>query len=154
MGSSAPTPSNNSIDDILPTQWVYPIIIGGIATIVLVSIGVVLKKKKKKGKPQSENVITDSKKITPEQEKIMLEKFEAILKMSQKVKIKTVAENLSVSDKILFERLIKWNKTIPFKIDNDMIVVENLTEFIGALDAQFDDWKEKEQTKEGKIEHI
>jgi N-acetylneuraminic acid mutarotase len=148
------TGTNTNIPFTSDSPWNLPIIIGGIATIVLVSIGVVLKKKKKKGKPQLENVISDSKEITPEQEKIMLEKFEAILKMSQKVKIKNVAENLNVSDKILFERLIKWNKTIPFKIDNEMIVVENLTEFIGALDAQFDDWKEKEQTKEGKIEHI
>ncbi len=77
----------------------------------------------------------------------LLEKFEKIIKMSQKVKISTVAKSLNITDDELFENLLKWNEKLPFKIFEDFIIVENLNLFIQSLDGQFADWEQEEQDK-------
>jgi galactose oxidase-like protein len=133
----------------IPDEFLYIIPLN---FVVFTVIGVYIKKKIKKAKQNVAQIIHDPKAITPEIEHQLLEKFKAILNMSQKVDVSTVAENLEVSQKVLFTQLFKWNKVIPFKIDGEKIIVEDLNNFITALDNQFDEWQERDLTKEGKVE--
>ena len=43
------------------------------------------------------------------------------------------------------------NENIPFKIDMQTIIVENLDDFVEALDKQFDIWEGAEKAKDGKV---
>ena len=84
-------------------------------------------------------------------EKILLEKFKSILEISQEVEIARIARSLKISEDVLFEKMLRWNKAIPFKIRGKMVVVENMGNFMAALDNQFSDWDVKEDHQEGKI---
>jgi hypothetical protein len=95
------------------------------------------------------NSVNHRKKV--KEEKIQLKKFKEILEMSQRVKIADIAKSLGMDYNDLFEKLLKWNKGIPFKIDGEMIVVEDMNTFIGALDQEFQQWENQESTEEGKI---
>jgi hypothetical protein len=55
----------------------------------------------------------------------LLLKFKRILNISQKVKKSDVAESLGISQSELFERLIGWGEIIPFKIQDEYIIVED-----------------------------
>jgi Galactose oxidase, central domain len=141
-----------NLDDIVSSPYLWYIIGAGVVIIFGITVLVMKKKKSKVLSKDGAAQISDPDAITPELEKQLLGKFKSILNMSQKVPVSSVADNLEVSEKVLFAQLIKWNKTIPFKIDGDMIVVDNLSDFVTALDGQFDEWQERDITKEGKIE--
>jgi hypothetical protein len=118
-------------------------------------IALILLRRKRKREPKEKarsDIISNANAITPEFEVKMLKNFKELLNISQRVKVPSVADYLGVSEKILFNKLIEWNQKIPFKVNGDLIVVENLTEFLGALDNQFNEWQERDETKEGKIE--
>ncbi len=87
-----------------------------------------------------------------ENEAYILRKFQNILKMSQRVKIEWVAKSLGLTHEALFEKLIEWGQLYPFKVDNDMIVVEDLKQFIDALDLQFKRWETGETSKTKKVD--
>jgi hypothetical protein len=57
---------------------------------------------------------------------------------------------------MMLQSLMEWQNTLKgFKIDGDYLSMEDagsLDGLMGALDSQFDDWEEKEHSKEGKIE--
>jgi lysylphosphatidylglycerol synthetase-like protein (DUF2156 family) len=105
--------------------------------------------------------IEDSKKRTPEKKskKIkmtysnpeLLSRFQKIMKISQQISKKEVASALNLTQKQLLNKLIEWSD-LPFKINNEMIIVEDLGAFTSALDSQFADWEAKEESKEGKVE--
>jgi hypothetical protein len=66
-------------------------------------------------------------------EKKLLEKFEAILEMTDRVNIKKVAKSLALSETQLFEKLILWEDKLPFKIDGDYIEVDDLDDFSESM---------------------
>jgi hypothetical protein len=78
-------------------------------------------------------------------EQTLLGKFKNILDMSHEIEISRVAISLGISEAELFEKLLEWNKTIPFKIKGNSIVVEDVEEFMRALDEQFQNWKNKKK---------
>jgi hypothetical protein len=90
--------------------------------------------------------------IKTDNEKILLEKFRKILKMTQRVKKSEVAQGLGITESELFQKLIGWSDLLPFKIDDEMIIVDDISAFTEALDQQFNDWGNKEASKDGKIE--
>jgi hypothetical protein len=90
------------------------------------------------------------KQITDDQE--FLERFQKIMKMSKSIKKVEVAELLGIPETELLHRLLDWSEQLPFKIDGDMIIVEDISAFTAALDKQFSDWEDSESTKYGKIE--
>ena len=71
-----------------------------------------------------------------ENEKRMLEKFESILEMSERVSLQHVAKSLATSENQLFEMLIQWQDRLPFKIDGDMIEVEDTDDFSQSIREQ------------------
>ncbi len=59
---------------------------------------------------------------------------------------------MEITVKELNLKLFKWRKDLPFKIDTNVIVVDDINQFIEALDAQFAEWETFESEKLGKIE--
>ncbi len=86
-----------------------------------------------------------------DKEKILLEKFKSILEITQEVEFSRVARSLKISEDNLFDKMLKWKETIPFKIRGKMVVVENMGNFMAALDDQFSDWDTNEDRNDGKI---
>jgi len=84
------------------------------------------------------------------QDHLLLKKFRSILEITHRVSTSDIATSLGLSKEDLFEYLLLWKKTIPFKIDGDDILVENVQEFMGALDQEFSAWDEKVENKQGK----
>ncbi len=68
----------------------------------------------------------------------LLEKFGKIMKITAKVKLAMVATSLKLSPEDLFEYLVEWgNEQIPFKIEDDVIIVDNVSDFTQTLDRKF-----------------
>ncbi len=86
-----------------------------------------------------------------QKEKLMLQKFKEILQISHRVKIADVARNLGLTYDELFSNLLRWQQDIPFKIDGEMIVVEDISTFIGALDTEFQTWDQSSEDSDSKI---
>ncbi|WP_371803156.1 hypothetical protein [Candidatus Lokiarchaeum ossiferum] len=84
-------------------------------------------------------------------EKKLLKKFKSIMEISQRISIESVATSLEVTEKQLFELLLKWKKSLPVIIDGDFILINDITEFVGALDQEFSDWDSHQKTKDGKV---
>jgi Bacterial regulatory protein, Fis family len=82
----------------------------------------------------------------------LLKKFQKIISFSPKIKQTQAAEMLGIDPSQLTKKLFEWSDQIPFQIIGEDIVVNDLQEFTSQLDAQFEDWGEKELTKDGKLE--
>ena len=88
-------------------------------------------------------------------DKELLEKFGKLMQISQKVKISDAALAMRISKADLLPQLLEWGNHFSFKIDNDIIVVEDLkslNRFLEDLDGQFNDWDTKEKLVVGKID--
>jgi len=81
----------------------------------------------------------------------LLQRFEQLLRVSQRIKKNEVAVFLELSDVDLLRKLVEWGQFLPFKIDGDMIVVDSIADFTSMLDAQFDAWDGSERVKYGKM---
>ena len=103
-------------------------------------------------KKTAAKLLKSEKEITAEVEKKLLKQFKEILNNNQEVAIDSLALDLGMSGKLAMTKLVQWHNSIPFEIDGNMLVVEDLSQFIDALDGQFDDWQDKEITKSGKVE--
>lgn len=68
-----------------------------------------------------------------ENEKKLLEKFENILEMSESVNTSQVAKSLGLSKSQLFEKLIRWQEMLPFKIDGEFIEVDDTVDFTQSV---------------------
>jgi hypothetical protein len=79
-----------------------------------------------------------------------------LLKVSDRIKFDDLKSILGIPREDIISFLMDMNAvTSGFKIDGDSITVAgdaNLDGLLGALDKQFGDWSEKEETKEGKVE--
>lgn len=74
-------------------------------------------------------------------EKALLEKFEEVLAVSQRVRRARVAKYLGITEDGLFPKLIEWGKTLPFKLDEGVIVVNDQDDFAAALEQEFAKWE-------------
>jgi Concanavalin A-like lectin/glucanases superfamily/FG-GAP-like repeat/Bacterial TSP3 repeat/PQQ-like domain len=79
-----------------------------------------------------------------------------LFKISNKVKLDDVQRILAMNREELLQSLMEWQNTLKgFKIDGDYLTMEDSNSIgglMGVLDNQFDEWTEKEHSKEGKIE--
>ena len=80
----------------------------------------------------------------------LLRKFKDIIEVSREVKKVEIAKYLGITEELLFEKLIRWGKDMPFKIKGDLIEIDDMNEFVDALDRQFVAWEGKEKLKIGK----
>jgi flagellar biosynthesis GTPase FlhF len=97
-------------------------------------------------KRQKEQEIIDEKK--------RLEKLSKMLKVYTKIKKEEMRKILNMKEDVFNDRLLDWALEYGFKIDGNMVLLENadVQGFISGLDNQFSDWKAKETSKDGKIE--
>ena len=77
----------------------------------------------------------------------LLHQFKNIMRISQRIKRRDVAQALCIPEAELLQRLMYWGDQYPFKIDKDEIIVEDLSKFVSVLDAQFEDWDSLEESK-------
>jgi hypothetical protein len=82
----------------------------------------------------------------------LLAKFKNIFKKTNEILQSEVASKLGITERELSLKLFEWNDFFPFKIDGDMIVVEDISTFISAVDKKFVEWETKEKLKDGKLE--
>nr|MDO8108849.1 hypothetical protein [Candidatus Sigynarchaeota archaeon] len=81
----------------------------------------------------------------------LLQKFQSIMSISNRVKKADVAGALGLTENELLQKLIRWREQLSFKIDGDMIVADDMPKLVEALDQQFDAWNSRESTKGEKI---
>ena len=86
-------------------------------------------------------------------DKGLMQKFEKILRASNKVKQAQIAQYLGISEHELFALLISWSELLPFKIEDEYVVVEDMQQFTEILEQDFADWEEREHTKDGKVDN-
>jgi tetratricopeptide (TPR) repeat protein len=80
-------------------------------------------------------------------------KLQDFLNMTSKAKLTDVASILSTDRDTLLSYLIEnQSKLKGVKIDGDYLVVENTADFMSSMDSNFNEWGDKELSKEGKIE--
>ncbi|MHA1520355.1 MAG: hypothetical protein ACTSRK_09240 [Promethearchaeota archaeon] len=102
-------------------------------------------------KPLTKSPSPESKKEHKKREKALLYKFQQIMKISKSVSMDYIAGNLAITKQELFDLLISWKSRLPFKIDGEMIIVDDLNDFIANLDENFAEWDEKSNLKDGKM---
>ena len=134
--------------------------------IILIAVGITQKQAKNRSKSSQHSLLSASrsnsdspsqskskKKVTKNRlnEKKILKKFKNIMEISQRVSIESVATSLEVTEKQLFELLLKWKNSLPVIIDGDFILINDMTEFVGALDQEFSKWDSHQKTKDGKV---
>ncbi len=90
--------------------------------------------------PQGQGVMQE--KALDEVERTLLDKFKSILAIAQRVSLADVSKSLGMARDALFEHLIVWKKkyNLVYKIDGDFLVIEEVSNFISALDKQFAEW--------------
>jgi hypothetical protein len=92
------------------------------------------------------------KKKINEQKRI--EKLKKVMNVYTKIQKSEMRKILNLEEEDFNDRLLDWAIKYGFKIEDDMVILEqaNVQGFLTALDDQFSDWNEKEQSKDGKIE--
>jgi hypothetical protein len=83
-----------------------------------------------------------------------LEKIKKIVKVSDRVSIELMRSTLKLDVDTFNEKLFDWAAEFDFRIDGEYIVINKntLTDFIDALDTQFEEWADHEKGKTGKID--
>jgi hypothetical protein len=102
------------------------------------------RKKLPSNPPPTEKMSDFDGKRQERNEKLLLD-FQKIIKMSKRIEITTVASLLELTLPELMKRLMEWVEQIPFKIDGNMLVVEDLSFFTDTIDDQFEQWSNKEK---------
>ncbi len=77
-----------------------------------------------------------------EVDRIQLEKFERLLKVSTRIRIDQVQEILNLKGQDLWDRLISWAEQFNFTIEENVLIINSETTdaFIQALEEEFQTW--------------
>src|SRR6056297_3054599 len=84
-------------------------------------------------------------------DKVLLEKFKKVMRMSNRISIARAAKMMQISEDGLNIKLFDWGDDLSFKIEDNSIVVSDIDDFSGQVDALFTDWGEKEESGDGKV---
>ncbi|MHA1369531.1 MAG: leucine-rich repeat domain-containing protein, partial [Promethearchaeota archaeon] len=82
----------------------------------------------------------------------LLDEMKKLIRISQRIKLKQAAEVLGLMEIQLIKKLMVWGEKLSIKLDGDMIIVDNWTDFSTEIDNMFAGWKENEEGKIGKLE--
>jgi hypothetical protein len=69
-----------------------------------------------------------------EREQELLIKFKKLMQSSSKIQQDDCAKLLGLGNQEFSKKLLEWSELLPFKIDGNMIIVENISDFAFALD--------------------
>ncbi|MFX1297777.1 MAG: toll/interleukin-1 receptor domain-containing protein, partial [Promethearchaeota archaeon] len=87
---------------------------------------------KKSGIPEtdittiSEHAIAETTVESPSGDSVLIQKFKDIISISHRVKQSQVAKYIGITEEELFPKLIEWGKFLSFKIDDDIIIVNDI----------------------------
>jgi hypothetical protein len=81
----------------------------------------------------------------------ILKKLEKMFKASKRLKVEDVCNVLGVNRAQMLSKFFDWSDQFGFKIDGDYLVIGEETDFGSMLDKQFEEWHDKEETKQGKM---
>jgi PKD repeat protein len=139
-----------SVEGIDPSVVVISIVISICVVVGLITLGVVVYRRKRKKTSKVVSIDTDTQLLSSK-----IEKISNLFKLSQSVKIDDAAELIGISRKELLNILVENRDSLKgITINNDILTlssVEDVSDFIELLDKQFDSWKDKEKSKLGKI---
>ena len=84
--------------------------------------------------------------------KKILKEIKKLVKGSDKVKIDTIKEKIDVDEKVFYSKLVDWVSEFNFKVDGEYLLLneETVSDFIDALDGQFQEWEKLEVEGKGK----
>jgi hypothetical protein len=80
----------------------------------------------------------------------LLAKFKKAIQISQRIEMGSLATMLGIPKEQLLAYLLEWADQVDFKIDKDLIIVQDVDVFTSALDKAFAAWGDKEKRKDGK----
>jgi hypothetical protein len=75
-----------------------------------------------------------------ESDRDLLERMKSLIHVTKRVHIKDAAAMLDVDRVTFLKKVMEWCKTIPFKIDGDDIVVDDVAAVVESIDKQFSQW--------------
>ncbi len=88
-----------------------------------------------------------------ESDRDLLERMKSLIHVTKRVHVKDAAAMLDLDPVTFLKKVMEWGKTIPFKIDGDDIVVEDITAVIDSIDQQFTRWESGTSQATAKINH-
>ena len=82
-----------------------------------------------------------------------LEKIKRIVKVSDRIEIDMMRESLKMKKGEFLDKLYIWAEKFNFRIDGNTLVInkDTVSDFLEALDQQFDTWENQEASENGKI---
>ena len=85
-------------------------------------------------------------------ERTRTEKLRKIMHVSEELSVERMAKSLDMEVETLWDKLFDWASEFGFKIKGETVVFSggNVDGFIGALDKQFTEWADAEETGKGK----
>jgi hypothetical protein len=101
---------------------------------------------------KGEEVLVERRSImpgSPEGQDLFV-KFKRAIQISQRIEMGSLATMLGIPKEQLLAFLLDWSEQVHFKIDKDLIIVQDINETIMDLDKEFAAWDGKEKSKEGK----
>ena len=86
-------------------------------------------------------------------EKQALEKLKKIISVSDRIEIEMMQKSLRMDDELFLDKIYDWAAEFNFRIDKDVLVInqETVSDFLNALDKQFETWNHLEADHNGKI---
>ncbi|MFX0070203.1 MAG: zinc ribbon domain-containing protein [Candidatus Hermodarchaeota archaeon] len=87
-------------------------------------------------------------------EKEAIEKLKRVVSISDRIQIDMLKNILNLDDIRFARNIFNWAEAFNFTVDGDYLIInkDTVTEFIEALDKQFEMWTAMEKEKIGKIE--
>ncbi len=81
------------------------------------------------------------------------EKLRELMEHNQSLSVSYMAQKLQMDEDILWNHIFDWAIEFRFTIEGENVLISSgdLDRFMNSLDAYFEDWEQKEISKEGKI---
>ncbi len=87
-----------------------------------------------------------------ESDRDLLERMKSLIHVTKRVHVKDAAAMLDLDHVTFLKKVMAWGKTIPFKIDGDDIIVEDVAAVIESIDHQFSQWDSTNVSKSEKLD--
>jgi hypothetical protein len=84
--------------------------------------------------------------------KEMLGKFKRVMSITNRIDQQDCAKMMKITRDLLLEKLFDWGPDLPFKIEGNDIVVNDVKKFQDGIDNLFSDCEDNEKFNLGKVE--
>jgi MFS family permease len=121
---------------------------------LVILLGIIILILRKKQLPvEREKTVKEKKEKQKKIEVEAIEKIRRIVKVSDRIEIDMMRESLGLNKKEFLDKLYVWAEQFNFRIDGNILVInkDTVSDFLEALDKQFDTWERREAGREGKV---